>query len=96
MNVRLLAVAEAELDEAIAWYGRQAPGLGDAFLVELLRALRLIERHPYAWQALDSDIRRCRLTRFPYAILYGLEGSDIVVLAIAHMHRAPTYWRNRK
>lgn len=31
MNIRLLEPAQAELDEAIAWYEEQAPGLGDAF-----------------------------------------------------------------
>ncbi len=31
MNIRLLEPAQAELDEAIAWYAEQAPGLGDAF-----------------------------------------------------------------
>jgi len=30
MNVHLLEPAQAELDEAMAWYAEQAPGLGDA------------------------------------------------------------------
>jgi toxin ParE2 len=43
MTVRLLEPAQAELDEAIAWYADQAPGLGDAFLIETLKAIQLIE-----------------------------------------------------
>lgn len=46
MNVRLLATAQAELDEAIDWYAAQAPGLGDGFLVEVLRSIQLIQHHP--------------------------------------------------
>jgi toxin ParE2 len=95
MSVRLLAVAEVELDEAIIWYNGQAPGLGDAFLVDLLRTIGSIERHPDAWQLVDEDIRRCRLARFPYGIIYTFEARDIIVLAVAHMHRSPNYWRNR-
>ena len=49
MNIRLLEPAQAELDEAIAWYAEQAPGLGDAFLVEALKTLRLVEQFPEAW-----------------------------------------------
>ena len=49
MTVRFLETAQAELDEAIAWYAAQAPGLGDAFLLEALKAIRLVERYPMAW-----------------------------------------------
>lgn len=46
MNVRLLAPAQAELDEAINWYAAQAPGLSEGFLVEVLRSIELIQRPP--------------------------------------------------
>lgn len=36
MTVRFLEIAEIEFDQAIRWYGAQAPGLGDAFLIEVL------------------------------------------------------------
>jgi toxin ParE2 len=38
MKVRFLEIAEIELDQAIHWYGAQAPGLGHAFLIEVLSA----------------------------------------------------------
>jgi hypothetical protein len=95
MTFRLLAAAQIELDEAITWFNAQAPGLGDAFLVETLKVFRLIEQHPNAWHPLTSEIHRCRLTRFPYGVIYAVDEADILVLAIAHMHRAPTYWRDR-
>jgi hypothetical protein len=28
-------------------------------------------------------------------VVYTLEGDDLLVLAIAHQHRKPGYWRNR-
>jgi hypothetical protein len=31
VTVRLLEIAELELDETVRWYGAQAPGLGEAF-----------------------------------------------------------------
>lgn len=48
MNLRFLEPAQAELDEAIQWYANQAPGLGDAFLIEVLAALKLIQQFPLA------------------------------------------------
>ena len=95
MNVRLLAPAQAELDEAISWYSAQAPGLGDGFLVEVLRSVQLIQRHPDGWHPLTSTIRRCRLRRFPYSVIYTVEAGDILILAEAHQHRKPSYWQDR-
>ena len=95
MSVRLLEPAQAELDEAISWYAEQAPGLGDAFLIEALKTIRLIENFPQAWHPLTPLIRRCRLRRFPYSVVYTQDDADLLVLAIAHQHRKPGYWKNR-
>jgi ParE toxin of type II toxin-antitoxin system, parDE len=95
VTIRFLEIAEIELDQAIRWYGSQAPGLGDAFLVEVLSTAKRIERYPDAWHALGQGIRRCRLGRFPYGLIYSLDHGDILVLAVAHLHRRPDYWRDR-
>ena len=95
MTVRLLEIAEVELDQAIRWYGAQAPGLGNAFLIEVLSAADRIARFPDAWHPMGEGIRRCRLSRFPYGLNYTVDNDDILVLAIAHLHRRPDYWRDR-
>ena len=95
MSVRLLEPAQAELDDAITWYAEQAPGLGDAFLIETLRTIQLIEQYPTAWHPLTPQIRRCRLRRFPYSLVYTQDGNDLLVVAVTHQHRKPGYWRAR-
>jgi toxin ParE2 len=95
MTLRLLEPAQQELDEAVSWYAAQAPGLGDAFLVEVLRAFDLIERFPAAWHPLGTHTRRCRLARFPYGVIFARDNDDLLVLAVAHLHRRPGYWRDR-
>ena len=95
MSTRVLEPAQAELDEAISWYAEQAPGLGDAFLIEALKTIQLIENFPQAWHPLTPLIRRCRLRRFPCSVVYTQDGADLLVLAIAHQHRKPGYWLNR-
>ena len=95
MNVRLLEPAEREFDEAIAYYNAQVAGLGDAFLLETLRAIDLISQYPDAWHPLGGNTRRCRLSRFPYAVIYAREPAGLLIIAIAHLHRRPGYWRDR-
>jgi len=95
VTVRFLQVAETELDEAIRWYREQGPGLGDAFLIEVLSTSERIARYPEGWHQLSEGIRRCRLSRFPYGLIYTVDNGDILVLAVAHLHRRPDYWRSR-
>ena len=95
MNVRVLAVAQRELDETVQRYNQQTAGLGDAFLLEAIAAIDRIQRFPLGWHPLGSTLRRCLLRRFPYGVIYVREGSDILIVAVAHTHRRPGYWRDR-
>ena len=95
MTVRVLEVARQELGEAIAYYNGQAPGLGDAFLLETVAAIDRIRRFPQAWHPLGENTRRCRLRRFPYGVIYHEDKDEILIVAVAHSHRRPDYWRDR-
>jgi plasmid stabilization system protein ParE len=95
MNVRLLAAAAAELDEAVAWYASQTPGLERRFIDEVRKARKRIAERPHAWRLLGDGVRRFRLGRFPYGLIYVVESGEIVVCAIAHLHRKPKYRRSR-
>ena len=95
MNVRLLAVAQQELDDAVSYYNGQSPGLGDAFVLETVAAIDRIRRFPEAWHPLGNEIRRCRLRQFPYGLIYTKDNDSVLILAVAHTHREPDYWRNR-
>jgi hypothetical protein len=77
VTVRLLEIAEIEPDQAVRWYGAQAPGLGEAFLIEVLSAADRIVRFPEAWHPLSERVRRCRLSRFPHGLIYAIDNGDI-------------------
>ena len=95
MNVRVLEVAEKELDEAVSYYNNQVAGLGDAFLLEAVAAIERIRQFPDAWHPLGENVRRCRLRRFPYGLIYQADETGVLVVAVAHTHRRPEYWRDR-
>jgi hypothetical protein len=40
-------------------------------------------------------VRFLLLTRFPYGLVYGLDGDTVVVVAVEHLHRMPRYWADR-
>lgn len=95
MKVRLLLPAQYELDEAIEYYNAEVPELGNAFLLEALAVIERIRQYPEGWHPLSPNTRRCRLRRFPYGIVYARLEDEIVILAVAHLHREPNYWRSR-
>ena len=33
--------------------------------------------------------------RFPFALLYKISGDEVVILAVMHLKRHPSYWRDR-
>ena len=51
-----------------------------------------ITRLPEAWRPLSKNTRRCRTHRFPYGVIYQLKSDEILIVAIAHLHRDPGYW----
>lgn len=87
--------AIAELEEAFAFYEARSPGLGHDFRTEAQHALSLVAAHPRAWKAVGDGLRQCKLNRFPYALVYGLDEQRIVVIAVANLRRKPRYWRKR-
>ena len=69
--------------------------LGKIFLDEIERAERLIKESPATWPILEGNLRRYLLRRFPFGIIYFQETKEIVVVAVAHLHRNPDYWKER-
>lgn len=95
MRVRFLSLAQRELDDTVAWYNEQALGLGQEFLDELDRVVRRAVTFPMSCPEIEPGVRRCLLARFPYGLIYGIDRTTIVVVAVAHLHREPRYWVDR-
>ncbi|MEQ8694901.1 MAG: type II toxin-antitoxin system RelE/ParE family toxin [Gammaproteobacteria bacterium] len=96
MKVRFLRPARDELREAIQYLNEQREGLGGEFLVEVRSVVDRIERHPEARAPIRNSLRRCRTRRFKYGLIYEVQGDEILVIAVANLHREPDYWRDRK
>lgn len=92
MKILFSKFAKQELDDAIAYYQTEHPGLGLVFKNEVKSSLKRISEHPKAWSIEINDVRKALLHRFPYKILYSIEKDCILILAIAHQHRKPEYW----
>ena len=96
MKMIFLSPAGQELEDAFIYYNDQLPGLGKQFFREVSTAIELIRKFPQAWHKVGKHTRRFLLKRFPYLILYIPEKDKIIITAIAHKHRFPDYYLNRR
>jgi plasmid stabilization system protein ParE len=90
---RFLTPAFVEAETASQFYEANRPDLGREFLDELDATIQRIIANPKAWQVLDGEIRRCRLRRFPYGVIYAIEDEIVLIVSVMHLHRNPSSWR---
>ena len=95
MTVDFLQPAEDEFIEAIAYYNLQSEGLGLEFAAEVKRTIGRIVEFPDAWTLLSGRTRRCRTSRFPYALLYQIRHDLILIVALQNLHKHPDSWKSR-
>ncbi len=92
--------AAAELEAATVWYDERRAGLGLQFLAAVDRAIERARAWPHTGSPVpelssDLEVRRLRVARFPYQLVYLLGDEVIHVLAVANDHRRPGYWKHR-
>jgi len=87
--------ARMELIRSAQYYQAQSPGLGRRFALAVREAVHRIQEFPLSYPALEDDVRRCRVLRFPYGIVYRTKPERTEVLAVMHLHRQPGYWKSR-
>lgn len=95
MRLTVLAPAQEEVGEAVEFYGNRRPGLGRAFLDEVKRGYAQLRSEPLIGSPIEYDERKYVLQGYPYNLIYRIEDSTIVVLAVAHHSRKYGYWRQR-
>ena len=97
MKVLLEREADQEMVAAAQYYHEQQPELGTDFLHKVDGAIDRIASNPlrFAFYRGSNLVRSLRLERFPYRLLFVVESSQVSVVAVAHLHRHPDYWKER-
>lgn len=90
------AAAEAEMQNAAAYYELQQRDLGRRFLASVQDALNRILLNPQLYPIVEKDVRRCLTRTFPFGILFRERSDSIQVVAVMHLHREPNYWQKRQ
>lgn len=87
--------AELELMDATCHYDASREGLGDEFATAGEARVDEFTRDPSSWPVIEHSVRRARVLRFPYDVVFAETDEAIVILAVMHHHRRPGYWFHR-
>ncbi|MBT4526471.1 MAG: type II toxin-antitoxin system RelE/ParE family toxin [Deltaproteobacteria bacterium] len=94
MKVKILDVAEKDLEDGFKFYERQSTGLGSYFLdslysdIDSLKFFEGIHAKVFGYYRLLSK-------RFPFAVYYRLAEKEVLVMAVLDCRRNPSWIRER-
>lgn len=91
MTYRLFVTREATKDanEGYEWYESRQRGLGKRFLDELDDCYLRILHSPFQFRN-DQNRHVAVVKKFPYKIVFGVHGDNVIIFAIYHDKRDPT------
>lgn len=93
MKLRVLDAAEREVADAFDYYESQCEGLGSRMSLEIREVLARILDFPEAHPIFDPAHRKRNLKKFPYGIVFRIEGEQVVFVACFHLRSDPGKWR---
>jgi plasmid stabilization system protein ParE len=84
--------AQADIDEAVAWYYERDPVLAQRLLVELDVVFGRIRQNPSQFPVVADPVRRALLRKFPYSVYFVAVGDLAAAVAVVHQKRRPIGW----
>ena len=97
MRITFTGPASREAEEAALWYWeRSGDRVRAHLLAEIERARTTLLRQPGIGTPGVRGTRKLLLDRFPYTLVYRIDGDTVRVLAFMHQSRRPDYWRHRR
>lgn len=97
--INVVAPAEAEFREAVAWYRDRDARVAERFTAETRKTLQLIQEFPriggHVPDVDDTTVRRMPIHTFPYHVVFVTFPDRVEVIAFAHNRRKPRYFMRR-
>lgn len=93
--IDLLPGSHKDFDESFDWYADNSSDVAIRFANAINEALAEISRDPERFARIDERHRERLVKKFPFRIIYRITLNRVVVVAIAHAKRNPSYWHSR-
>ena len=88
--------ALAEINKSALYLDEQSPDMGDDFLDEVEKSVKLISRFPDTWACVRGKIRRLIITRYHYNIFYRIvSDGSVQIISVEHGRKKPFTFLDR-
>jgi plasmid stabilization system protein ParE len=94
-ELEYLEEALEDAEAAARWYAERSASAAAGFSDEIDLAESAIAQFPEAWPTFEHGTRRYLLRRYPFSLVYQVQDNRILIIAVAHGHRRPGYWKSR-
>lgn len=89
-KIKILPLAEKEIEESIEFYESRSTGLGKQFLTYLRSYLKVLKTNPELFEIKrQPGYREMTLVKFPFVIIYEIIGNEIIIYSVFHTSRNP-------
>jgi toxin ParE1/3/4 len=91
MSFEIVLQSEAiiEIQKAFEWYEHNRAGLGYEMIEEVEEGIQRLSKHPHHYSATNQKYRKVRINRFPYMIIFEIEDSKVIIIALKHIKQQP-------
>lgn len=97
MRITFSGAAVREAEEAANWYWERSGDRVRAHLLsEIERARQVLRDQPGIGTPGVRGTRKLPLGKFPYTLVYRVDGTTVRVVAFMHQCRKPDYWQHRR
>jgi plasmid stabilization system protein ParE len=98
MTMRIVRHPElaADIRDIASYYAEVSERVLNSFWSELDLALFSIRRNPRSHHFDSCGLRRANLSKFPYHLLYEVNGDSIYLLVLRHDRRHPSFGLDRR
>ena len=86
----------ADIRDTAAHYAEVSERVVESFWSELDLILASIERNPRSHHFDACGLRRANFRKFPYHLLYEVDGNSILLVVLRHDRRHPRYGLDRR
>ena len=90
-KVTIREEAQADSQEAFDYYEQQRTGLGEEFLIALIKRYDDLAEHPAHYSYIEEQpekiFRDARIGRFPYVIIFEITEEEVIMYAVHNTHK---------
>jgi plasmid stabilization system protein ParE len=95
-SFEIIPLARKEIEQAVAYYKQVASSdVAMNFLSRLQEAMQRVEEFPHSGAKFHTKYRRMLLRSFPYAVIYSVQNSAIMVIAVMNVYQKPDSFEDR-